>query len=207
MSVSERYTLEDSLLSPVKKEKKVSFDSFFNSDNSIDIDSKILPGQKKREIKKSLKVPKKKIYKPKQGGIKKTDNVYEYTDTSVIKEEKTYEPFVDSPVKIFEDTYLIYKISVFGNELKIPAQSAVYTETNIVLYNKLNSNYYRAVENAYIDWLQHEYKQFLKIKEGVIKNSATGRLKIMVYNKSNEHIKISEGSVVAQLVLKEYEYM
>ena len=38
MSVSERYTLEDSLLSPVKKEKKVSFDSFFNSDNSTDID-------------------------------------------------------------------------------------------------------------------------------------------------------------------------
>ena len=68
MSVSERYTLEDSLLSPVKKEKKVSFDSFFNSDNSIDIDSKISPGQKKREIKKSLKVPKKKYINRNRAG-------------------------------------------------------------------------------------------------------------------------------------------
>ena len=97
-------------------------------------------------------------------------------------------------------------VSVHGADITIPARAGHLVDTDIILPNKLDKDYYQHIKPAYDDWLYNDMAQILTVKEGIVKPGTMNRLKVMIYNKTDKPLKITIGSTIASLSTQKYEY-
>jgi hypothetical protein len=105
-----------------------------------------------------------------------------------------------------EGLFLTQLVCVYGNDVIIGPRATSFIETNIILNENLSLGSYRKIEPAYDDWLYNEMSRLLLVKTGVLSNNSSGRLKVMVYNKTTEPITIAVTSPIALLITQKYEY-
>lgn len=97
-------------------------------------------------------------------------------------------------------------VSVYGSDITIPARAGHLVDTDIILPNKIDKDYYQHIKPAYDDWLYNDMAQILTVKGGIVKPGTVNRLKVMIYNKTDKPLKITVGSTIASLSTQKYEY-